>query len=552
MKTFLQIILLILFLSSIQSQTVYQQWAARYVNPYNHDASVSFASLDSSGNIFLGGYIDKGNFSTSYLTIKYNSSGVQQWASIYDSPAAGYGRVCKAGIDVQSNIIVTGTSPGLGPGDLCTIKYNTNGTQQWLVRYNFNPAVQLIPTDLKIDNNGNIYILGYNGQSDTSHYNPAFLIKYNSSGVQQWIKHYNISNCMIQSSEMLLDNQGYIYASLGVMLFEAGDNVLVKFNQNGDTVWSRTYAHSMNNSTATIKFLAFDNNGNIVMAGSGSNYLYYQSYYYYMLHKFTPSGTNLWSANNQLGTTYGILNAFAVDKNGNSYLAGSNSSSGKILKYSSDGVQQWVYSYSVPPAYFEPSAVAVDSSKNIYVTGSTSVQNDTNGTDAVTFKLNTFGEKQWEIKYRYLNYDEIPKVTAINKFNDIIISGTSGKAFQIPMNIFTVKYSQPVGITPVSQIIPQQYFLFQNYPNPFNPSTKIKFSLPLPSKGGVHDVRLVIYDLLGKEITVLVPPLWGGQEGLSPGTYEVEWNASDYPSGIYFYKLKTDSFNQTKRMVLVK
>jgi hypothetical protein len=68
----------------------------------------------------------------------------------------------------------------------------------------------------------------------------------------------------------------------------------------------------------------------------------------------------------------------------------------------------------------------------------------------------------------------------------------------------------------------------------------------------VHDVRLVIYDLLGKEITVLVPPLWGGQEGLSPGTYEVEWNASDYPSGIYFYKLTTEDYSETRKMVLMK
>jgi hypothetical protein len=92
--------------------------------------------------------------------------------------------------------------------------------------------------------------------------------------------------------------------------------------------------------------------------------------------------------------------------------------------------------------------------------------------------------------------------------------------------------------------------LYQNYPNPFNPSTKIKFNLPNPSKGEATDVSIKIYDILGKEVANLIPPLWGGQEGL--GTYEVEWNASNFPSGIYFYTIETGSFKDTKKMVLIK
>ena len=58
--------------------------------------------------------------------------------------------------------------------------------------------------------------------------------------------------------------------------------------------------------------------------------------------------------------------------------------------------------------------------------------------------------------------------------------------------------------------------------------------------------------MLGREIASLIPPLWGGQEGLQPGSYEVEWNAGNYPSGVYFYKLESGAFTQSKRMVLVK
>jgi photosystem II stability/assembly factor-like uncharacterized protein len=99
-------------------------------------------------------------------------------------------------------------------------------------------------------------------------------------------------------------------------------------------------------------------------------------------------------------------------------------------------------------------------------------------------------------------------------------------------------------IEPVSTEIPNQYSLFQNYPNPFNPTTKIKFAIPV---GKGRDRSMIkIYDALGREISTLV------NEELNPGTYEVDWNASNYPSGIYYYKIISGSFSETKKMLLIK
>jgi hypothetical protein len=105
------------------------------------------------------------------------------------------------------------------------------------------------------------------------------------------------------------------------------------------------------------------------------------------------------------------------------------------------------------------------------------------------------------------------------------------------------------GIKKISNEISNSYSLSQNYPNPFNPTTKIRFQIPLNKGGGFSRglfTRLTIYDLLGREVAILV------NEQLKPGTYEVEWDGTNYPSGVYFYKLTTESFNQTKRMVLIK
>jgi hypothetical protein len=103
-----------------------------------------------------------------------------------------------------------------------------------------------------------------------------------------------------------------------------------------------------------------------------------------------------------------------------------------------------------------------------------------------------------------------------------------------------------VGISGQISSVPEQFKLYQNYPNPFNPSTKIKFNVPSNVKGEKSNIKLIIYDVLGREINTLV----NGQ--YSPGSYEVVWNAANYSTGVYFYKLITDGYSETAKMVLVK
>jgi hypothetical protein len=99
--------------------------------------------------------------------------------------------------------------------------------------------------------------------------------------------------------------------------------------------------------------------------------------------------------------------------------------------------------------------------------------------------------------------------------------------------------------------VPEKFVLYHNYPNPFNPTTKIGFDIPSIVKPETSSVKLIVLDILGREIATLV------NEQLSPGTYEVDWDASDYPSGVYYYQLTINSeqltvFRETKKMVLVK
>jgi hypothetical protein len=106
----------------------------------------------------------------------------------------------------------------------------------------------------------------------------------------------------------------------------------------------------------------------------------------------------------------------------------------------------------------------------------------------------------------------------------------------------------PFGLNGIHQIsgeIPNEFSLSQNYPNPFNPVTKIKFSIP--SIGNGRDRSAIkIYNALGREVQTLV------NQSLQPGTYEVDWDASNHPSGVYFYELTSGNFAETKKMVLLK
>lgn len=117
--------------------------------------------------------------------------------------------------------------------------------------------------------------------------------------------------------------------------------------------------------------------------------------------------------------------------------------------------------------------------------------------------------------------------------NYIYAGGDEGGVYRRPL-------SELIGIQSISNEIPKSFSLYQNYPNPFNPSTSIKFDIP---KAG--NVSLKIYDITGKEVYSI-------NEFKSAGQYEFTFDATNYASGLYFYKVESGLFIETKKMVLIK
>jgi hypothetical protein len=129
--------------------------------------------------------------------------------------------------------------------------------------------------------------------------------------------------------------------------------------------------------------------------------------------------------------------------------------------------------------------------------------------------------------------------------NNYIFMGTNG------FSVWRRPLSEIIGIQQIGTSTPDKYFLSQNYPNPFNPSTNIRYTIPSNVKGEMSDVKLVVFDILGKEIATLV------NEKQNAGTYEATYDArhggsSRLTSGIYFYRLTCGDFSETKKMILIK
>ncbi len=124
--------------------------------------------------------------------------------------------------------------------------------------------------------------------------------------------------------------------------------------------------------------------------------------------------------------------------------------------------------------------------------------------------------------------------------NRIVPVWTDERGGGFDQEIYTAVVDITVGV-PAANQIPNGFNLAQNYPNPFNPSTTIKFNL---SKSSFASLK--IYDMLGREVATLI------SGGLEAGNHEIKWNASNYPSGVYFYKLSAGDYSDTKKMILTK
>ena len=137
-------------------------WVARYNGPDNNMDNARKIALDAWGNVYVTGTSQNKNGSINYITtVKYNAAGVQKWVARYTGLVKGDSYPYALTTDANGNVYVTGRSMGNNSSyDIATVKYDSSGVQQWVMRYNGTGNLNDVPGDLKVDTAGNVYVTG--------------------------------------------------------------------------------------------------------------------------------------------------------------------------------------------------------------------------------------------------------------------------------------------------------------------------------------------------------------------------------------------------------
>jgi hypothetical protein len=273
-----------------------QVWVARYNGPGNGlDIAYSLA-VDNGGNVYVTGYSDGEagvgiNFDCA--TIKYDAWGNQVWAARYDN---GYDLGNSLDVDDEGNVYVTGFSAGNGaPPDYTTIKYDSWGNQVWAASYNNGPgAVSDVAYSLAVDGAGNVHVTGYSYDSGNAAPDYA-TIKYDANGNQLWVARYNgPGNSADLAYSLARDGGGNVYVtgrSFGGWASGTGvDYATVKYDAWGNQVWVARY-NGLWNFSDQANSLAVDGGGNVYVTGGS---LSSGTYYDYATIKYSNGNIANW------------------------------------------------------------------------------------------------------------------------------------------------------------------------------------------------------------------------------------------------------------------
>jgi uncharacterized delta-60 repeat protein len=400
---FLVLTLTTFFLTDFGQFQLYSQVKQEWVSTYSGiiaggEDRANDVIVDDGGNVYVTGESPVSGISLDYATIKYNSSGAELWAKRYNGPGNSFDAATSVVLDKSGNVYVTGFSMGTGTNyDYATIKYNSAGVQEWVQRQNGLMNGDDRPSSLVIDVSGNVYVTGYCVNSSTGRRDYTTL-KYNSSGILQWLRNYNgPGDSDDEATSIAVDDIGNIYvtggsASNGSFNY---DIVTVKYNSSGILQWVQRYDGPISDRDYATS-IGIDSLRNVYVAGpskqSGVDFDY-------AVIKYNSSGIQQWlEIFDGQASSDDYVTSMAVDDSGNAYVTGYSIKNGMnydytTIRYNSLGVQQWVQTYNGSGNGVDVArSISFDNIGSVYVTGYSS--NGANS-DFATIKYNFSGVLDW-------------------------------------------------------------------------------------------------------------------------------------------------------------
>ena len=461
------------------------------------------------------------------------------WTRVFVSPQDDIGWDVEE--TLAGGMVIVGETKSFGAGDLdiYVILTNEEGDAIWMRAYggeNVDVGRAIVQSD-----NGDFIIAGYttrNGYYDTD----VCVLKLTDSGQILWTKTYG-GNYDDRGMDLQKTNDGGYIITGFTKSFGSGveDVYLIKIESNGDTMWTKTYGGQQTDIGNSVRQLK---SGGYIIGGY-SFPSSFTSYFDFYLIKTDANGNKIWERNyggeaSDFG--YDVIETFDEQY----VMVGETRSSAMgfndiyIIKVNGEGDTIWTKKYGGDGSD-EAYSVIETYDKKVVVAGITNGFGNIEG-GVYVLKVNDDGSKLWEKSFRFENFGAVTYSINQTKERKVILTGkTTAGGSGSYWNAFLVMLGEDLnGFTETSDIA-STFTLEQNYPNPFNPSTKIQYSV-----NSTQNVILKVYDLLGREIAILV------NEEKPAGEYEVEFNANSHSgevlnltSGIYFYQLKVGNYVET-------
>lgn len=421
-------------------------WSEVFNGALSLDDQVSDLKVDASDNIYVCGKSKGTGVGYNYATVKYNPTGVQQWAAIYNSPAANDDVANAIEVDAAGNVYTTGNSfNSITFSDYATVKYNSAGTQQWV--RNFDGAQNYFDkaSDVKVDNTGNVYVTGQSVKSSDGT-SDLVTVKYNSAGTFQWSKLYNgLGNLDDIPVQLEFNNSNLFILGTSSSYFfgpfcGTSDYVIIKYNLSGDLNWEARYDGS---GEGIDEGTALTVSGGFTFC-TGFSYDNVSNFDYATI-KYNSAGAPLWVTRYDAFGGSDKAASVATDNIGNTYVTGASQGNGSVLdiatvKYAPGGEQLWASRYNGAANGNDLGTnIAVDVSGNVYVCGYS--DGSGSGKDYVTIKYNSSGSQQWAVRYNGPgNSDDIVSSMIFDPAGFIFVTGMSIGSGTLE-DIATVKYN---------------------------------------------------------------------------------------------------------------
>jgi hypothetical protein len=542
MKKTLLIILALSFASSLSYSQINLDWVQRYNGTADSYDIVCDMIPDDSGNVFVYGTSFNTGTATDVTIIKYNSSGNITWEKKFNFGDNSYDQTRAVYKDEMNNSYICGfTNEGGSDNKIVTLKVDAMGNLVWSKIFTKENYSNFISNDI-ILHKGKIYIIGsgrtLNGFTD------LLFICYNLEGVLQWHKNESAAQENIEAVSLVANNTDKIH--IGYTVTYLTNNFTYRFSTydlNGNFISNSglegqgKLTELINDNTKKLIYLSSSIDilsGNIDIRVVKTDSIVFSNIYW--AKNFNGSGDN-----------YDFPFDVCVDNQNNILVTGSSRHGDSLgtedivtLKYSPDGDLLWSRIYNSDSNGIDQGmSITTDAFNNVYVGGAADL-----GSVRLGYKILKYspsGNLLWQDSYSYTHHPEdFVYAVRVNNRNDLFVTGISFNP-GTDYDFATIKYSQNVSIENISNIIPNKFLLKQNYPNPFNPVTNIVFSI-----SDLTDIDLRVYDINGREVETL------HKGKLSAGTYKVQWNSKNLPSGVYFYKLSSNNFKEAKKMLLIK